>query len=677
MKGSIRRVLSPLFTVAALAAFCFNNASADDWTPFWSTAQLSQARFGLSATSVGDKVFFAGGIADSTATETNLSNVVDIYDTSTNTWSTTNMSQPRVWFSATSSGSDVFFGSGDDGNGISNTVDIYHTSTNTWSTVTLPHPRTFLSATSAGGNVFFGGGWNGAASNSVDIYNTSTSTWSTTTLSQARWALSAASVGNKVFFAGGYTGSNDSNAVDIYDTSAGTWSTANLSLARNSLAATSAGNDVFFAGGSGSTVVDIYNTSTGTWSTANMSQGRGGLAAASAGNKVFFAGGSGSTAVDIYDTSTNTWSTANLSLARTWLTATSAGNQVFFAGGYDSSGNPSNIVDIYTLQNYGTITSSKVFTLGDQTTVAGLMQLNAPGSLALSTFNLNVGSMSGNAPIDLGSQTLTVGSDNTSTTYSGVISDAGAVVKTGTGTLVLAATNTYTGPTTISQGKLVVNGALGNSAVSVTGGGALGGTGSIAGQVTLAGGSTPTTQGTLDLVDGAVGTLTFSDSNSADTVLTIGGLAVGNPSVLNFEVSSAADLLVLSSGKLAVNPGGGLIEITPLDGFGPGTYDLIDFPEGQASGLDNLLLNTPTIDGYLAYLQPTATAEELVVTPEPSTLALLAAGALGLLGYGWRRRRAARRTAKPAAFNQAEPQDEGPAILSMPSRWTEAARRAV
>ena len=108
----------------------------------------------------------------------------------------------------------------------------------------------------------------------------------------------------------------------------------------------------------------------------------------------------------------------------------------------------------------------------------------------------------------------------------------GTLVKVGTGTLVLAATNTYTGPTTISQGKLLVSGALGNTAVSVNGGGALGGTGSIAGQVTLAGGSTPASQGTLDLVDGAIGTLTFSDTNSADTVLTIGGAAAGNPSVL-------------------------------------------------------------------------------------------------------------------------------------------------
>jgi hypothetical protein len=149
------------------------------------------------------------------------------------------------------------------------------------------------------------------------------------------------------------------------------------------------------------------------------------------------------------------------------------------------------------------------------------------------------------------------------------------------------------------------------------------------------------------MVDGAVGSLIFSDTNSADTVLTIGGASVANPSVLNFEVGSAADLLVLTSGKLAVNPGGGLINVTPVNGFGPGTYDLIEFPAGQASGLNNLLLTTPTIGGYPAYLQPTATTEELVVTPEPSALALLAAGGICLVGYGLRRKK---RSLSPERF---------------------------
>jgi autotransporter-associated beta strand protein len=104
------------------------------------------------------------------------------------------------------------------------------------------------------------------------------------------------------------------------------------------------------------------------------------------------------------------------------------------------------------------------------------MRLNAPGSLSFATFNLNVGSMSGNSPIDLGSGTLTTGGDNTSTTYSGIISDAGTLVKTGTGTLSLTGSNSYTGPTIINQGNLVVNGSLANP-VSVNSGGSLGGTG--------------------------------------------------------------------------------------------------------------------------------------------------------------------------------------------------------
>ena len=53
------------------------------------------------------------------------------------------------------------------------------------------------------------------------------------------------------------------------------------------------------------------------------------------------------------------------------------------------------------------------------------------------------------------------------------------------------------------------------------------------------------------------------------------------------------------------------------------------------------------------------------IVPEPATLGLLAAGAVALIGYGWKRRTVKRKTAKPAAFDQ---QGEDPAILSFPSR---------
>jgi hypothetical protein len=117
---------------------------------------------------------------------------------------------------------------------------------------------------------------------------------------------------------------------------------------------------------------------------------------------------------------------------------------------------------------------------------------------------------------------------------------------------------------------------------------------------------------------------------------------------LEFQVGGTADRLLLDSAKLLVNPGGCLISITPEDGFGPGTYDLIDFQSGQASGLNYLGLATNTFPGYALRLQSMPTAEQLVVTavPEPSTLSLSAV-LIGGLAVMVRRIRKDFRTRRP------------------------------
>ncbi len=90
--------------------------------------------------------------------------------------------------------------------------------------------------------------------------------------------------------------------------------------------------------------------------------------------------------------------------------------------------------------------------------------------------------------------------------------------------------------------------------------------------------------------------------------------------------------------------------------FANQTLTTIELIDNGAPGVERAVLDGVTVE----------------TTPEPSTLVLLAAGAVGLVGYCWRRRRAARRSAKPES-------NDALAILAFPAHSThriEATRRA-
>ncbi len=74
---------------------------------------------------------------------------------------------------------------------------------------------------------------------------------------------------------------------------------------------------------------------------------------------------------------------------------------------------------------------------------------------------------------------LAVGSNDGSTTYSGIMSGGGSLTKNGAGTLTLTGASDYTGPTNVNAGTLVVNGSLADTAVTVANGAKLAGSGTI------------------------------------------------------------------------------------------------------------------------------------------------------------------------------------------------------
>ena len=258
------------------------SARADDWTPLWTTAGLSQARSNLAGVSAGNEALFAGGYVVSSF---DASNVVDIYNATSNSWLTASLTAgARYTLGAAAADGKVVFGGGWANGGDTAAVDIYDTADNAWSTAGLSQARYDLAAAAANGKVFLGGGEvftypsTYSASQVVDIYDAGSNQWSTAALSQGRYDLAAASVGNTVLFAGGFNSSGlPSAAVNVCNAASGAWSTASLSQARGYLAAASVGNEMFFAGGFGSAsvpsnVVDIYDASAGTWSTAALSQ---------------------------------------------------------------------------------------------------------------------------------------------------------------------------------------------------------------------------------------------------------------------------------------------------------------------------------------------------------------------------------------------------------------------
>lgn len=228
---------------------------------------------------------------------------------------------------------------------------------------------------------------------------------------------------------------------------------------------------------------------------------------------------------------------------------------------------------------------------------------------------LSAGSIAGAGSYVLGSRELTVGSNNLSTTVSGVISgDGGSLVKTGTGTLTLTGTNTYTGGTTINNGILQIG----------PGGSIMGNVVNNASLAFITGFNPVTFAGAISgsgvLTKNGVGTLTLNAAHSytGATTVDFGGLivngSIASSSALNVNNGAfvggtgVLPTTVINGGTLAPGTSVGTIRVNGNLTFNPGATYAVEL---GANGVDRTnVTGTASLAGTVAVrIEPTATLQ--------------------------------------------------------------------
>ncbi len=220
------------------------------------------------------------------------------------------------------------------------------------------------------------------------------------------------------------------------------------------------GNGSLTFAGSGTTTLSGVNTYTGATNINAGTLQTGVANALSASTAVTVASGA-TFNLNNYNQSVGSLAGAgDVTLGSATLTAGSNNTSTTFSGDISGAGG-------LTKTGSGTTTLAGVNTYSGATTInAGTLQAGIAHALSTSTeltvasgatfdlnnFNQHVDSLAGSGNVTLGSATLVVGANNSSSTFSGVISGTGGLSVASGGTKTLSGTNTYQGGTTVGEG---------------------------------------------------------------------------------------------------------------------------------------------------------------------------------------------------------------------------------
>jgi fibronectin-binding autotransporter adhesin len=244
------------------------------------------------------------------------------------------------------------------------------------------------------------------------------------------------------------------------------------------------------------------------------------------------------------------------------------------------------------------------------------------------TANVTLGTVTvGTGNVNQGIQTFVMDGTSSDNRVTGAISNASdfgtsnrelRVTKSNSSTWTLGGTNTYTGTTTVSGGRLRITGdssaATGNVTVS---GGALGGNaGSLGGAVTVS------STGGINLADGSVGSLTLGS--------TLGVTGAAGANNLSFDLGNTtgtSDQLSVAGATTVTNAGAAVINLNQLGGTAgrtATTYTLIG-GAGTLAGADFAKFSLATTAAFGQTYALTNTGDNLQVVATNVTSATPAA----------------------------------------------------
>jgi autotransporter-associated beta strand protein len=308
------------------------------------------------------------------------------------------------------------------------------------------------------------------------------------------------------------------------------------------------------------------------------------------------------------------------------------------------------------------LNQSNIYT-GTTTISDGTLQLDASGTLSDSTpvnvsskgmFDVNVtntiASIEGSGIIDIASSTTLTAGDANDKEFSGVIQGAGNFSKSGSGTLTLSGTNTYTGSTTINAGTISVASSanLGATPGSADADNIIfnGGTLNTTAEFTLGAnkGITMTGAGTIDT--DASTTLTYAGSITDSGVLTKSGtgtLSLSGTSDNSGGISVSAGTLRVSgsgdlgTGSLTIGASGSLdlrntLSVASLEISGAGSGNRITNGDADGTTANLTVSGTSALngavntDGTQTYSGTTTLGSDVSLTGSTVSLAAISGG---------------------------------------------------